>query len=121
VSPGEPPPERRPDEPSLPGRAREEAAEAAAEQTVDSDRLLPGEDVNTPYVDDAEHWIKVYGELLELKRRMIGELTRQVANMTETARREAQDTDLVVMHVEAERFARRLGFWRRRLDELRSR
>ena len=38
---------------------------------------LPGEDENTTYVDDAEHWCRVYKELLAFKAALIGEMNER--------------------------------------------
>ena len=45
--------------------------EKAALEQVEPDRLLEGEDENTQHLDDAEHWVKVYVELLEFKRAVL--------------------------------------------------
>ena len=41
--------------------------ERAGEEAADPDRLLPGEDPASPYLDDAEKWVEVYEELLHFK------------------------------------------------------
>jgi hypothetical protein len=97
-----------------PGEARE-----AAKNASDPDRLLPGEDPESTQLDDAEHWIKVYRELLEYKHRLL-EVTEEALSelADEPARREVAQTDRAVITAERERLARRLRFWDRRLAEL---
>lgn len=122
-----------PDEESAtrPGPARDQRATKAAFDSVDttrllpgegasSDALLPGEDPAAGYSDDVEHWISVYSELLDFKRFMLDGATARAAEMvTENARIEVETTDLRVARAEAERFTRRLSFWRGRKEALR--
>lgn len=117
-------------DPNKPGAARAEQAVKAAHDSVDATRLLPGEnsaaeaflpgeDPRTSYRDDVEHWISVYSELLEFKRFMLDGAAARAAQMqTEAARTEIETTDLRVARAEAERFTRRLGYWRVRLEAL---
>ena len=113
-----------------PGAARDACASRAASDSVDvgrllpgeeaaADALLPGEDPSVSYRDDVEHWVKVYSELLDFKRFMLdGASARADSMSTEAARIEIQTTDLRVARAEAERFTRRLAFWRGRLDSI---
>lgn len=107
-----------------PGSAREKQAQQAATDSVDTGRLLPGEgavtDVLLPgedpdggHFDDIEHWIAVYSELLDFKRFMLDGAAARAARMTTPeAKEEIESTDLRVARAEAERFSRRLAFWR---------
>jgi hypothetical protein len=92
--------------------------EEAAADAVDKDRLLEGEDPSSQYRDDAEHWTRVYAELLEYKRQIMGVTRQAIDEMDKRAAQEIEGTDLQVIATEAQRFARRLEFWRQRLDEL---
>jgi hypothetical protein len=85
---------------------------------VAPERLLPGEGPDSDHIDDARHWITVYSELLEFKQRMLTIIHEQIKELGTEARAEVERTDSIGVSAEAERFARRLGFWRRRLDEL---
>ncbi len=93
--------------------------EKAALEQVEPDRLLEGEDENTQHLDDAEHWIKVYAELLEFKRSVLATTEEHVGTMDVDASLEVQKTDLQALHAEALRFERRLVYWRGRVSELR--
>jgi hypothetical protein len=80
-------------------------------------RLLPGEqdDVRSSYLEDAARWRRVYEELLTAKIRMITELVESIAVLeSSAARRELEATDLRLLEAQAERYERRLSFWRQR-------
>ncbi len=88
----------------------------AAEDQVDPDRLLEGEDPNSPQPEDARHWVETYRELLGVKERLLG--TAMAQPLEESATREVASTDLVTLRAEHARFKRRLEFWKRRAAEL---
>jgi hypothetical protein len=92
--------------------------EQAALDQVEPDRLLAGEDEDTRHIDDAIHWVKVYSELLEFKRSVLGTTEQHVATMDPVASDEVQQTDLIALHAEALRFERRLVYWRTRIAAL---
>ncbi len=89
-------------------------ARDAALDAVEPERLLDGEVEDTRHVDDALHWVKVYAELLAFKRGLLSVAEQRVESMDEVAGDEVKKTDLKVLLAEAERFERRLEFWRRR-------
>jgi len=100
--------------------AGEEKAREAVQAAADAERLLPGENPASADPRDAARWVDVYSELLTLKQELLRlVLTRLAEVRQELARREVEETDLVVIRAEAERLARRLDFWRQRHDELR--
>ncbi|MBO0686152.1 MAG: hypothetical protein J2P45_23635 [Candidatus Dormibacteraeota bacterium] len=102
-----------------PGAARHRRARDAAAGASDVDRLLPGEDPERADAHDAGLWVDVYSELLLFKQEMLQMVSARVADMKfDPARQEVEETDAVVLRAEAERLAGRLGYWRRRLDEL---
>jgi hypothetical protein len=96
----------------------EEAADAALE-AVEPDRLLPGEDERTPHMDDALHWMKVYSELLDFKRRLLIVTDERLVVMGDAARAEVEETDLKVIQAEADRLERRFDFWTARAAAMR--
>ena len=125
------------DDPNLPGKARDERALQAAvdsvstsrllpgergsvtnaDQVENGDNLLPGEDPTNALIDDIEHWIAVYSELLDFKRFMLDGAAARAAAMTQAeSRHEVEVTDLTVARAEAERFTRRLAYWRGRRE-----
>ena len=93
--------------------------EQAGEAAADPNRLLPGEDPGSRDPDDAEHWIEVYDELLDFKRKMLAIAEDAISGMHDKpARREVVDTDRRVLRSECARFEKRLSFWQSRRDEL---
>jgi hypothetical protein len=102
-----------------PGAAAQARAADAAEAAADADRLLPGEEEAHSTAEDAALWVDVYSELLAFKQKMVADTDAQLTTMNhEEARREVERTDAIVLRAEAERLARRLGFWRRRFQDL---
>lgn len=86
------------------------------------DALLPGEDPETDHPDDADHWLRVYTELMQTKAAMLVALSRRLAETrSEAARKELGDTDAAILQAEVERFQRRLDFWKQRRAALRER
>ena len=100
-------------------RKKEEPDKKAVRKSVDPDRLIDGEDLDTRYVDDAAHWITVYSELVLFKERLVDSASEGLRNMTETqAREEVGTTDLLVLTAERDRLRRRLDYWKERQREL---
>jgi hypothetical protein len=96
-----------------------QSAARGAEAAADAERLLPGEDEVRSTLEDAALWVDVYRELLEFKQKLLADAAAQAALMRhEEARREVEDTDVVVLRAEGRRLARRLAFWQGRLREL---
>lgn len=95
--------------------------EQAALDEVEPNRLLAGEDESTQHLDDALHWIKVYTELLDFKRKILNTTEDSVETMDPDASQEVTDTDLKALNAEALRFDRRLAYWRRRAAAMGSR
>jgi hypothetical protein len=92
----------------------------AAEKAMDGDRLLPGEDAASQYLDDALHWLSVYTEMLQAKAAMLEALNERLSQTTEeVARQEIGGTDVVILERELRRFHDRIDFWRTRIKELR--
>lgn len=90
----------------------------AAAEGADPDRLLDGEDPETLQVHDADHWIRVYQDLLAFKRQLLATATEIVPDMADAARHEVGKTDIMAMDAEAGKFQRRLHYWQLRRDDL---
>jgi hypothetical protein len=87
----------------------------AASEAVDPDRLLEGEDPETPHPEEASHWVEVYSELITFKERAVATAHQNLAKMPEVdARVETSRTDLAVLEAERDRIRRRLDFWKQR-------
>ncbi len=103
------------------GSDRDTSTEQAALDEVEPNRLLAGEDESTQHLDDALHWIKVYAELLDFKRKVLNTTEDSLETMDPDASQEVTDTDLIALNAEALRFDRRLAYWRRRAAAMRAR
>lgn len=95
--------------------------QVAAVEGADPDRLLDGEDPETLQVHDADHWIRVYQDLLAFKRQLLATANEIVPDMADAARDEVGKTDIIAMDAEAAKFQRRLQYWQLRRDELAAR
>jgi hypothetical protein len=90
-------------------------ADEAAQEGVDPDRRLPGEPEDSSDLEEAVKWAEVYEDLLAFKRHMLDTLRADLRYRRPEARREIEETDLVIMEAEAERLERRRDLWRGRL------
>lgn len=94
-------------------------AQRAADAAADPERVLPHEDVATTKPAEARRWVRIYAELVSFKNRLLQTAHKQLGDVTEdAARREAEDTDVVLLEAEHRRLSRRLQFWKRRSDAL---
>jgi hypothetical protein len=96
---------------------KEEAA-GAAWQGADLERPLTGEDPGSQSLADAERWIAVYHQLVNLEQQLLDVLALIIPSMPEAARKEAEETNLPVLASQVERFRHRLALWQKRRDEL---
>lgn len=86
-------------------------------QETDGERLLAGEDPNSPYRDDAEHWSGVYAELVAFKNDLLDRLSQDRQLLSDAAKSELE-RDENLLRVELERLKLRLSFWESRREEL---
>lgn len=93
-------------------------AEQAGADGANPDRLLDGEDPETLQIHDADHWIRVYQDLLAFKRQLLATANEIVPDLADAARDEVGKTDMLAMDAEARKFQRRLRYWTERHDEL---
>lgn len=91
---------------------------AAAKKAGDESRLMRGEDPETTYLEDAEHWSGVYKELLAFKQDLLDFTKDRIARMKPPASSELATTDLVILEAEHERLRTRFDFWERRRRDL---
>ena len=89
----------------------------AGYENADPTRTLPGEDLGTQYVDDVEHWVSVYKELLDFKRRVLLSNKEKIAEMP-VLQSELGAIDVPFLETEIGRLAGRLESWEARLVEL---
>ena len=95
--------------------------ERIAAEAVDPSHLLEGEDPETLQPHDAEHWVRVYSELLTFKQRLLRDAQQLAAETSSDARDQIAGSDLPVLDAQATKLILRLEFWRRRQTELRAR
>jgi hypothetical protein len=100
------------------GRTPNEIGRLAG-RAVDPDELLDGEDPETLQTHDAQHWVRVYEELLSFKTALFRRAERMADDVSDSARIEIARSDLPIMDAQTKKLERRLAFWRGRLDELR--
>lgn len=78
------------------------------------EHLLPGEEPDSVFADDAVHWIDVYQELLGIT----DELHQEVADASAEATQEFEEVDQQRLSQRKQQYLRRLAFWRHRLESL---
>jgi hypothetical protein len=83
----------------------------------DPNRLLEGEDPDSTHLDDAKHWVAVYGELLGFKESVVEQAASSAEHLPEDAQPEA-GADLTILEAERQRLERRYRFWQGRLAQL---
>jgi hypothetical protein len=92
---------------------------AALDKVVSNDRLLEGEDPDSPYAEDAQHWAGVYGELLSFKEDLLATARQRLAQMSVAqAKKEVTGTDIQILETERDRLRRRLKFWEARIVKI---
>ena len=87
------------------------------EQAIDSSTLLPGEEPSSLVVEDAIHWIRVYGELLAVKMSLLDRADQVLNEMTDDAVREI-NFDLRLLGAQQDRYRTRYEYWLGRAAEL---
>ena len=99
-----------------------EAAEAAdlAGELADPERLMEGENPDTEDLEDAEHWLSVYKELMAFKQELLEKLRSRLQTMNASDAHDEVLADERMLELELARFARRQEFWRVRIAELSS-
>ena len=95
-------------------------ARVAARNSVDPDRLLPGEPPDSDLHEVASRWLGVYRDLLGAKRLMLRSAESRLAGASPEARREFRTVDATILVEERRRVQRRLDYWRRRVRTLKA-
>lgn len=81
--------------------------------------LQAGEDVETPYLEDAEHWVGVYRELVEFKRDLLRDIDQHVVDADHPQTGQEMGRDRRATELELERIQLHLDYWVQRQQELR--
>lgn len=74
------------------------------------DPLLEGERPNTTDAVDAHHWIRIYAELLEFKRRLLEKARFEMSLLSPEARPDVL-VDIELVQRQMDRYRRRREFW----------
>lgn len=91
-----------------------EAPYERARETVNPDRLLPGEELAMDGGADALRWARIYRELIATKEALAACIATGLAGRSPEARRELEEFDLTIIRAQQERFRRRLSYWEAR-------
>jgi hypothetical protein len=100
-----------------PRLGRELNSDDLRREAADPDRLIEGEDPAATDQATAEHWLLVYGQLLETKSGLLADLQKSMKTMDPDARDEMVLTDEALLEAQVERFGRRIAFWESRLRQ----
>jgi hypothetical protein len=82
--------------------------------------VLPGEDLETDHLDDVEHWVAVYTELVAGKARILDATLVEMETARHDDTRNELVSDQTLLLAELDRFQRRLRFWHEREIDLRA-
>lgn len=83
-----------------------------------STHLQAGEDVQSRYVEDAEHWVSVYRELVDFKRDLLREIDDHEPDHVQAG--QEMERDRRAAELELERIELHLDYWQHRREELRA-
>jgi hypothetical protein len=108
---------RPPDDLDDKARDLAEAQAGLERQEADRERLLAGEDPDSPYPEDASHWTSVYAELVAFKNDLLERLSQDRKVLSEAAMTELE-RDENLLRLELARLKLRLSFWQTRHEEL---
>lgn len=93
-----------------------------AGELFDPEHRLPGEQDSeaSPLLEDAQHWLQVYGELLAFKRTLLRTAEVHKERAPEPVAQEVGQ-DEVLLRSELDRLERRHRFWQDRVHVLQAR
>jgi DNA-binding response OmpR family regulator len=85
--------------------------------TQEPSRPLEGERLETAHWEDARHWMSIYADLLEFKRRLLDQIRRDINKLPPVAQR-AAEADVKIIEGQMEGYQKRLELWYQRLWDL---
>ncbi len=93
-----------------------------AGQLVDPEHRLPGEldSERSPLLEDAQHWLQVYRELVTFKRTLLRTAEVHKEGAPDPVVGEVSD-DQAVLRAELDRLEQRHRFWEQRAQDLQAR
>jgi hypothetical protein len=94
---------------------------AIAGELMNPEHRLPGEtdSESSPLLEDAQHWLQVYRELLTFKRTLLRTAEIHKEGAPEAVIAEVND-DQALLRAELDRLEQRHSFWERRAQQLQS-
>ena len=81
----------------------------------DRDRLMAGERPESPFREDAVHWVRVYRDLVAFNCQVMDAITERLKSVASTDGTGSSDLDLLEAHLDRLRW--RLAFWEGRIAE----
>jgi hypothetical protein len=78
---------------------------------------LEGEQIGTTHWEDARHWMSIYADLIEFKRRILDRVRGDVAKLPPVARM-AAESDVKIIESQLDGYQKRLDLWYRRVWDL---
>jgi len=90
-----------------------------ASDLMDPEHRLPGEvdSESSPLLEDAQHWLQVYRELLTFKRTLLRTAEIHKEGAPDAVIAEVSD-DQAILRAELDRLEQRQSFWERRAQQL---
>jgi hypothetical protein len=89
-----------------------------AKKALDEKRVLEGENLESTFVDDAIHWVRVYGELIAFKERLLGDMGKSLPGLPAEAASEVRKVDMEITARQMERYKHRKSYWETRVEDL---
>jgi DNA-binding response OmpR family regulator len=78
---------------------------------------LEGEHLDTTHWEDARHWMSIYIDLLEFKRRILDQVRRDITRLAPVAQK-AAEADIRIIEGQMEGYQKRLELWYQRVWDL---
>jgi len=88
-----------------------------AQVTEEPSQPLEGERLETTHWEDARHWMSIYADLMEFKRRLLDQVRREISKLAPVAQR-AAEADVKIIEGQMEGYQKRLDLWYQRLWDL---
>jgi hypothetical protein len=92
--------------------------ETLARRALDRTRLLDGENPDSLQLEDAVHWGAVYGELIEFKQILLGQMRKSLQQLPVEAAAEIRTVDMGIIRSQLERYYACRAFWEQRHENL---
>jgi DNA-binding response OmpR family regulator len=85
--------------------------------TDEPSRPLEGERLETTHWEDARHWMSIYVDLLEFKRRILDQVRRDITKLAPVAQK-AAEADVRIIDAQMVGYQKRLELWYQRVWDL---